>query len=326
MKTRIIVSAILLPLFFAVLFWLPPIVLTALISVICAIAAWEFTKAVSNFCDSGVSTVGGERTVGTNNLEKGYVTLRPAFYAIIVAALMPFVVFLSGSVGIIAFMTSSSDISQYDPYNSLSVQTFISLILVVTFILICLLVIDFLLNFRSCRRIRLLQFLTAPIAGLVIPLMLSALVALKMMPSSGHLLVLLPIVVTFLTDSGAYFTGVAIGKKKAFPTISPNKTVEGCVGGIVAGIAGILIYGLVLDLTTPLVIAYLPLTVLGLAGAFVTEAGDLVFSYIKRKCGIKDYGSLIPGHGGVLDRFDSMAFTAPSMFLLATLLPVITRS
>jgi phosphatidate cytidylyltransferase len=139
----------------------------------------------------------------------------------------------------------------------------------------------------------------------------------------GHLFVLLPIIAAFVTDSGAYFTGVTIGKKKAFPTISPNKTVEGYIGGTIAGTAGMLIYGIILSYTTPLTIIFPALIIYGILGALVTEAGDLTFSLIKRKCGIKDYGSLMPGHGGALDRFDSMSFAAPTMYLLVMLVPAI---
>jgi phosphatidate cytidylyltransferase len=82
-----------------------------------------------------------------------------------------------------------------------------------------------------------------------------------------------------------------------------------------------LIYGIILSYTTPLTIIFPALILYGILGAFVTELGDLTFSYIKRKCAIKDYGNLIPGHGGALDRFDSMTFAAPTMYLLVMLLP-----
>jgi len=82
-----------------------------------------------------------------------------------------------------------------------------------------------------------------------------------------------------------------------------------------------LIYGIILYYTTPLTIIFPALILYGIIGAIMTELGDLTFSLIKRKCGIKDYGNLIPGHGGALDRFDSMTFAAPTMYFMVTLLP-----
>ena len=185
-----------------------------------------------------------------------------------------------------------------------------------------ILIIGAVLTFKTERQIKFRHILISLAAGILIPYMLSTLISLKTLPF-GHLYVLLPIISAFLTDSGAYFTGVAIGKRKAFPTISPNKTVEGCAGGLVIGTAGLLLYGFILANTTELSIIYPLLIVYGLVGAVITELGDLFFSLIKRKCGIKDYGRLIPGHGGMLDRFDSMIFCGPAMYFLVLLIPAI---
>jgi len=189
-------------------------------------------------------------------------------------------------------------------------------------------VIEALLAYKNKKAIEKgtqLKFRQIPIAlaaGIVIPWMLSALINLRTLPA-GHLLVLLPIVSTILTDSGAYFTGVAIGKRKVLPTISPNKTLEGFIGGIIIGTIGLMIYGIILSYTTDLTVLFPVLLLYGIVGAIKTEFGDLVFSFIKRKCGIKDYGKLIPGHGGALDRFDSMIFNAPAMCLLVMFIPAV---
>ncbi len=113
-----------------------------------------------------------------------------------------------------------------------------------------------------------------------------------------------------ICDMGAYFVGVTIGKHKLCPEISPKKTVEGAFGGIISSI----IVGVVITLCFehfgkifPVVLLAVPLCAAGMAG-------DLFASIIKRKVGIKDYGNLIPGHGGVLDRIDSILFIAPLMF------------
>jgi len=234
--------------------------------------------------------------------------------------LVPFAVYLSR----ITAPVNAAGIS----LTSFTTLMLITLLFSLLFIFLSLLVIEAVLSFKNAKAIKtgtqlkFRQIPTALAAGILIPYMLSCLVSLKTM-QYGHLLVLLPIVAAIVTDSGAYFTGVTIGKKKAFPTISPNKTVEGYVGGAIAGIAGMLIYGIILSYTTSLTIIFPALILYGVIGAFVTELGDLTFSLIKRRCGIKDYGNLIPGHGGALDRFDSMTFAAPTMYLLVMLLPAI---
>ena len=116
-------------------------------------------------------------------------------------------------------------------------------------------------------------------------------------------------------DMGAYFVGVSMGKTKLCPEISPNKTVEGALGGIVSSVVVSLIitlcfghFGKIL----PVLLLTIPLCAAGMVG-------DLFASIIKRKVGIKDYGNLIPGHGGVLDRVDSILFIAPLVFSLIIL-------
>lgn len=156
--------------------------------------------------------------------------------------------------------------------------------------------------------------------GLVLPIALSALVQLKCM-ENGECLVLLPVISAFLTDVGAYFVGVFFGKHKGITKVSPKKSLEGYVGGILFGSLFMVLYGLVLrefvglDVNLPLMALY------GLFGSAVTELGDLSFSLVKRQHGIKDYGHLFPGHGGMLDRFDSMVFSAPAMLLLVWVIP-----
>ncbi len=119
------------------------------------------------------------------------------------------------------------------------------------------------------------------------------------------------------SDTCAYFVGVAIGRHKITPRLSPKKTVEGCLGGVIgSGLVGLL-YGAVLTWTghgqfgNPWQFMFL-----GLCGSICGQIGDLAASGIKRSFGIKDFGKCIPGHGGILDRFDSVIFTAPLIYLL----------
>ena len=104
-----------------------------------------------------------------------------------------------------------------------------------------------------------------------------------------------------------------------------EKTVEGAVGGVLGGIAGMLVYCLVLSKCFSFTVNYWYALVYGVLGALAAMFGDLSFSAIKRQNGIKDYGNLIPGHGGVLDRFDSMTLVAPLAEILLILLPIAVR-
>ena len=149
---------------------------------------------------------------------------------------------------------------------------------------------------------------------------MSSLIQLRMM-EEGAFLVMLPIVAAFLTDIGAYFFGMFLGKHRGVTKVSPNKSLEGFVGGLVSGVVFMVLYGLILKNGFALEVNMLRLAIYGLIGSIVTMLGDLSFSLIKRQYGIKDYGSLLPGHGGMLDRFDSMSFAAPTMWLLVTLIP-----
>ena len=159
------------------------------------------------------------------------------------------------------------------------------------------------------------------LAGAVMPLMLTSLVKLAQR-EHGVVYALLPFVAAFLSDSGAYFIGIFFGKHKLCPLLSPKKTIEGAAGGLASAIAAMLIFGLVLKLIG-YEVNFLVMAVYGFFGSAACQLGDLSFSAIKRLCGIKDYGNLIPGHGGMLDRFDSMHWTAALIALLVAWVPAI---
>ena len=154
------------------------------------------------------------------------------------------------------------------------------------------------------------------LGGVDIPLAMSCLLRLRLMEFGGGL-VLMPLVAAFMSDSAALFTGMACGKHKLAPKASPKKTVEGAVGGLVGGIVGMVLFRIVFFFVTVHALSIGWCMVIGLVGAFMGQLGDLSFSVIKRQCGIKDYGRLLPGHGGVLDRFDSVIFAAPVVWMIA---------
>ncbi len=127
----------------------------------------------------------------------------------------------------------------------------------------------------------------------------------------GLMLTVLVILGIWSTDSGAYFVGKAIGKRKLWPEISPNKTIEGSLGGLLASIVVVLAVNAIFGGLDTLQ-AFLIAVVAGIIG----QLGDLVESGLKRHFGVKDSGQLIPGHGGVLDRFDSFLLVFPVLHLL----------
>lgn len=127
-------------------------------------------------------------------------------------------------------------------------------------------------------------------------------------------LVWLIILTAFSTDIMAYFTGYAFGKHRLCPSISPKKTIEGAIGGLLGSVIASSLFGYFI---VPAL--FIHCVVIGILGGVISQLGDLTASIFKRKMGIKDYGNLIPGHGGILDRFDSVLFTAPMVYYYITL-------
>ena len=130
---------------------------------------------------------------------------------------------------------------------------------------------------------------------------------------------LLPMVFigSWITDSFAYFCGSFFGKHKLIPEISPKKTVEGSVGGTLFCCLFCAAYGFIIASVTELSVNYISLMLSGLVLSVVSQIGDLNASYLKRTYGIKDFGNIFPGHGGMLDRFDSVIAAAPFLYILS---------
>lgn len=156
----------------------------------------------------------------------------------------------------------------------------------------------------------------------LIPYFLSTFIRLNALPGAKYM-ILTPLIAAFLSDAMALFAGLAFGKHKLAPELSPKKTVEGSVGGVVGAVAAMEVYGLVLQFVFQLQVNYFLFALYGLLGSAVAQLGDLSFSYIKRQYKLKDFGNLLPGHGGVLDRFDSVIFCAPLMEILWRILPAV---
>lgn len=148
------------------------------------------------------------------------------------------------------------------------------------------------------------------LAAVILPMMFSAVLRIRS-GENGALLVLMPWITVWVCDSAAMFVGKALGKHKLAPYVSPKKTVEGSLGGLIFAMLACALYVLVMRKSFGLEMAYLPAVIFGAVGSSLGQLGDLSLSVIKRGAGIKDYGNVFPGHGGVWDRFDSILFAAP---------------
>lgn len=166
--------------------------------------------------------------------------------------------------------------------------------------------------------------------ALAIPYALSSIVFVRdVIPEIGLYLIILMFSSAWICDSGAYFAGRAFGRHKLAPTISPKKTVEGAIGGVIVSIVVNILFTYVYmwiagmsGLATK--VNLLPLVLLILVASVVGILGDLTASIIKRQCGLKDFGNVFPGHGGVLDRFDSILFTAPFLYTTVLMFPMVS--
>ena len=157
------------------------------------------------------------------------------------------------------------------------------------------------------------QIMAAYFGFVYVAVMLSFVYLTRELPD-GVFIVWLIFLCSWGCDTCAYCVGMLIGKHKMAPVLSPKKSVEGAIGGVVGAALLGAAYAAAVDGPA------LEYAVICAAGALISMVGDLAASAIKRNQGIKDYGNLIPGHGGILDRFDSMIFTAPVIYFLAKLI------
>jgi len=140
----------------------------------------------------------------------------------------------------------------------------------------------------------------------------------------GYLLVFVPLIGAWMTDTFAYFGGLIFGKHKLIPKISPNKTVEGSIAGVVGCVLSAYIFAYIISFfgyKTNLLV----LGLIAFACGILSQFGDLTASLIKRECKVKDFGNLIPGHGGILDRIDSLIFITPAVYYFLQIFEVIYR-
>lgn len=151
-----------------------------------------------------------------------------------------------------------------------------------------------------------------------IPFLMSFLLFIRKIQPYGIYWIWLSINAAFSTDIFAYFGGTKFGKHKLCPKISPNKTIEGAILGILGALGIALIYCGLVSKFTEININFVRLSLMSVCASIMSEIGDLVGSFVKRKCGIKDFGTSLPGHGGFLDRLDSLVFAAPFVYFFLT--------
>ena len=176
-----------------------------------------------------------------------------------------------------------------------------------------------------------LKDLLATVFILIYPLGIFTTLVLINHSNYGLLGIFLALLIPIMTDTMAYFVGITFKGKKLCPNISPKKTISGAIGGLLGGIIGAMLVFVLFDVTGLFVnfnnVGLLKLTdnllvsgfiygIFGLIGGVMSELGDLGASWIKRKAGIKDFGKIFPGHGGMMDRLDSIIFMLPLVYLL----------
>ena len=142
----------------------------------------------------------------------------------------------------------------------------------------------------------------------------------------GSFYVFLALAIAWTSDTGAYFFGKFLGKNKICPNISPKKTIEGFIGGIITCVLCLIAVAYIFNngiFSQRHTINYFLIVVLALFGSTISTLGDLCFSVVKRKYRVKDFGNLMPGHGGILDRFDSVIFVAPYVLIFLKFINII---
>lgn len=277
MFKRVMVAVVGIPFLILVLGVAPEWATMVLVCGMCAVGAWELMHAVAGKAGQALTPL-----------------------AVLSAALVPVCVYMELSI-------------RYAKLTALPVLPLTGLL--GTAMVLALFVVS-IRRYGSERAVPFAAITAALFAGLVFPLMLSCLLRLRMMPHMGMLLVFFPLCISFGSDTFAFFAGLLFGKHKLTP-VSPKKTVEGAVGGLVGGVIGTaLMMAVGSYVLADAFWNFELLALFGLVGSAVSQIGDLSFSVIKREFGVKDYGNLLPGHGGVLDRFDSVTFVAPFLWLI----------
>lgn len=248
--------------------------------------------------------------------------LLPVFFFVIIKG--GIYIFLGGLICSLIGLTEFFKVFEENGYKPLKITTYISTIIMYTamtyvgmsfshiiiniaYILVAIGAI-YIIN----KRIRVEDLMVTLMGYLYIPVFLSH---INLLSLENSMFIWLLFIFAWGSDTCAYFAGMFFGKHKLIPEISPKKTIEGAIGGVIGTVIITLIFAKYFQAEN--LLYFIPLAMIG---SIVSQIGDLFASAIKREFGIKDYGNLIPGHGGILDRFDSILFTAPLTYYGMTLI------
>lgn len=157
-----------------------------------------------------------------------------------------------------------------------------------------------------------IQDVSVTLFGIIYVVFLFSFVTLARNMGNGYLYIWMIFIGAWATDTFAFFTGVTLGKRKILPKISPKKTLEGSIGGVIGCTAAMMAFGVYVSNTVAVPLYHF--AIIGGVCGVISQIGDWAASAIKRTAGIKDYGNIMPGHGGVLDRVDSILFVAPAVY------------
>lgn len=192
---------------------------------------------------------------------------------------------------------------------------------VIAVIIFCTLICFMVMIVQS--RARILD-LGITLIGLVYISLLMSMLFLIYSMEHGPVIIWLVFIVAWIGDTFAYFIGINFGRNKLCPEISPKKSVEGAMGGLLGSILGAIVFGIVVKKALGLETSLPGLASVGLIGGVMSQLGDLTASVLKRYANVKDFGNIMPGHGGVLDRFDSILFAVPVIYYIIEIgIPVI---
>lgn len=232
------------------------------------------------------------------------------------ATLFRFAVFIVGLIGILEFyrtMKVSSGIFMFISFaTSIPIMFFYNDIYVIGYSIFLMVLFSFMLVILDTEKRNVNDIYITIISTIFISFLLSHLIKVRDL-NYGNLLIWFIFIIAWITDTFAYFIGIKFGKHKLTP-ISPKKSVEGSVGGFVACIVVVAIYGYYVNTNYNVGIPYYAYIVLAAVGSVISQIGDLAASLLKRSAQVKDFGGIMPGHGGAIDRFDSILFVAPIVY------------
>ncbi|MFI3250857.1 MAG: phosphatidate cytidylyltransferase [Eubacteriales bacterium] len=262
--------------------------------------------------------------------------LGPLFFLVLTVFDLPYLVFMIGGIAVIASVELLVATLKKPPTDLLALTMFAAGAIPLgtayfsgedtsRWVSIALIISLFLVGVIQYGKPKAPTFETILICyfgGIIYPTLITSLIILRQMDHGG-LMILFPVLLSFGGDTGAYFVGMSMGKHRGITKVSPNKSLEGYIGGIVFGMLTMLAYGIYLQNSWNFDVKLEIMALYGFVGAIATSLGDLSFSLIKREKEIKDFGNSIPGHGGMLDRFDSLGFCAPVILFLLETIPAI---